>query len=139
MQEGSTPLYVASFAGNVEEVKMLLDGGTNVNEQNDVSLITFNLQITCHVYCVPVQNAWGDTALIGACKGGQVETAQVLLDHGVIVDIQTKVIEVCYVKGRVGARSATVSLCWLVYCCRVESQLLWWPVEEDTLTLSRHW
>ena len=39
IQNGSTPLYQASFAGKIDEVKKLLEGGTNVNEANDVSLI----------------------------------------------------------------------------------------------------
>ena len=35
-QTGSTPLFRASFAGNIDEVKNLLEGGANVNEANDV-------------------------------------------------------------------------------------------------------
>ena len=38
MQVGSTPLYQASFMGSTDEVKELLEGGADVNEQNDVSL-----------------------------------------------------------------------------------------------------
>ena len=34
---GSTPLFRASFAGSIDEVKDLLEGGTNVNEMKDVS------------------------------------------------------------------------------------------------------
>ena len=37
VQDGSTRLYQASFMGNTDEVKELLDGGADVNEQNDVS------------------------------------------------------------------------------------------------------
>jgi hypothetical protein len=37
MQEGSTPLYQASFMGNTGEVEKLLKGGTSVNQQNEVS------------------------------------------------------------------------------------------------------
>ena len=37
VQDGSTLLYQASFMGNTEEVKELLEGGADVNEQNDVS------------------------------------------------------------------------------------------------------
>ena len=37
-QTGSTPLFRASFAGNIDEVKTLLEGGARVNEANDVSL-----------------------------------------------------------------------------------------------------
>ena len=33
---GSTPLFRASFAGNTDEVKNLLEGGADVNEPNDV-------------------------------------------------------------------------------------------------------
>ena len=35
---------------------------------------------------------YGDTALIKACQGGNVETARVLLDHGANVDHKNKVI-----------------------------------------------
>ena len=38
IQVGSTPLYQASFMGDTDEVKELLEGGADVNEQNDVSL-----------------------------------------------------------------------------------------------------
>ena len=38
-QTGSTPLFRASFAGSIDEVKTLLEGGARVNEANDVSLI----------------------------------------------------------------------------------------------------
>ena len=37
-QTGSTPLIRASFAGNIDEVKNLLESGANVNEANDVCL-----------------------------------------------------------------------------------------------------
>ena len=37
LQVGSTLLYQASFMGNTDEVKELLEGGANVNEPNDVS------------------------------------------------------------------------------------------------------
>ena len=37
IQVGSTPLYQASFMSNTDEVKELLEGGTDVNERNDVS------------------------------------------------------------------------------------------------------
>ena len=36
-QTGSTPLFRASFAGNIDQVKDLLKGRANVNEANDVS------------------------------------------------------------------------------------------------------
>ena len=39
---GSTPLFRASFAGNIDKVKDLLEGGANVNEANDVSLIVID-------------------------------------------------------------------------------------------------
>ena len=37
IQVGSTLLYLASFIGNTDEVKELLEGGADVNERNDVS------------------------------------------------------------------------------------------------------
>ena len=43
VQEGSTPLFRACFAGNSEEVRVLLEGGANVNELNDVSLTHLSL------------------------------------------------------------------------------------------------
>ena len=42
MQQGSTPLYRASFTGNTEEIEALLEAGADINEKNDVSL-TFHL------------------------------------------------------------------------------------------------
>ena len=38
-----------------------------------------------------MQNEYGDTALFGACRGGHVETARVLLDHRANVDLQNNV------------------------------------------------
>ena len=38
-----------------------------------------------------MQNEYGDAALIGACQGGHVETARVLLDYGANVDLQNNV------------------------------------------------
>ena len=40
MQEGSTHLYRACLSGDIDQVNTLLVGGANVNEQNDVSLIS---------------------------------------------------------------------------------------------------
>ena len=37
-QVHSTWLYQASFIGNTDEVKELMDGGADVNEPNDVSV-----------------------------------------------------------------------------------------------------
>ena len=37
IQEGSTPLYQASFMGNTAEVEELLKDGASVNQQNEVS------------------------------------------------------------------------------------------------------
>ena len=37
VQIGSTPLYQASFMGNADEVKELLEDGVDINQQNDVS------------------------------------------------------------------------------------------------------
>ena len=50
VQEGSTPLFQACFAGNCEEVRLLLEGGANVNEQNSVSSIN-HLPIATSVIC----------------------------------------------------------------------------------------
>ena len=38
-----------------------------------------------------MQNWYRETALFGACRGGQIEIARVLLDHGAIVDQQNTV------------------------------------------------
>ena len=39
---GSTPLFRASFAGKIDKVKNLLEGGANVNKANDVCLTLVN-------------------------------------------------------------------------------------------------
>ena len=39
MQVCATPLYQASFMGNTTEVKEMLEGGADVNQQNSVSRI----------------------------------------------------------------------------------------------------
>jgi ankyrin repeat protein len=52
----------------------------------------------CNVQCVIkcvfsklIQDMYGNTPLINACRRGHVETARVLLDHGANVDYQNKV------------------------------------------------
>ena len=42
IQVYATRLYQASFMGNTDEVKELLEGGVDVNEPNDVSKIDIN-------------------------------------------------------------------------------------------------
>ena len=42
IQVHATQLYHASFMGNIDEVKELLEGGANVNEPNDVCKIVIN-------------------------------------------------------------------------------------------------
>ena len=45
VQEGSTPLYRACFSGDSEAVDDLLEGGANVNQQNDVSQLDLPLVV----------------------------------------------------------------------------------------------
>ena len=42
-----------------------------------------------------LQDVYGDTALIQACRDGFIETARVLLDHGANVDHQNNVSNKC--------------------------------------------
>ena len=42
--------------------------------------------------CMWSQDEWGNTALMEACRGGHVETARILLDHGANVDYQNGVL-----------------------------------------------
>ena len=69
-----------------------MEGGACVNEPNDVSLGSLLSFSQWLMHCDPVQNEFGQTALITACKVGHIDTARVLLDHGAIIDFQDKVI-----------------------------------------------
>ena len=51
LQNGSTPLYVASQYGHETVVKLLLHGGSDVNKAKDVSNISWLLgksECKCH-------------------------------------------------------------------------------------------
>ena len=41
LQDGRTPLYMACEKGNETVVKLLLDGGSDVNKATDVSIISW--------------------------------------------------------------------------------------------------
>ena len=41
LQDGSTPLYIACQNGHETVVKLLLDGGSDVNKARDVSNISW--------------------------------------------------------------------------------------------------
>ena len=49
-----------------------------------------NTKNLSHVFSKFMQDKYGDTALIQACRHGDVETAMVLLDHGANVDHQNE-------------------------------------------------
>ena len=51
VQENSTLLYKACFSGDVKQVNSLLVGGVNVNQYNDVSLVS---PLTFHYFCIIV-------------------------------------------------------------------------------------
>ena len=54
VQEGSTALYRACFSGDSEAVQALLEGGANVNQQNDVSILDLCPSIgSLLVSCLP--------------------------------------------------------------------------------------
>ena len=51
LQDGFTPLYLASLNGHETVVKLLLDGGSDVNKARDVSNISWLLgksECKCH-------------------------------------------------------------------------------------------
>ena len=48
--------------------------------------------VSVNTYAKFMQDGWGNIPLIGACQEGHAETAQVLLDHGAIVDYQNNVL-----------------------------------------------
>ena len=61
LQDGSTPLYVASLNGHETVVKLLLDGGSDVNKARDVSNMSWLLgksEYRCHK-CVYSQQKGG--------------------------------------------------------------------------------
>ena len=51
LQDGNTPLYIACQIGHETVVKLLLDGGSDVNKARDVSNISWLLgksECKCH-------------------------------------------------------------------------------------------
>ena len=46
LQEGYTPLCLASFSGNCDLVRALLENGAHVNKQSNVSSYTKNNTVT---------------------------------------------------------------------------------------------
>ena len=47
LQDGTTPLYVACQNGHETVVKLLLDGGSDVNKATDVSNISQAADVSC--------------------------------------------------------------------------------------------
>lgn len=71
--KGYTPIYVAANVGDNELVQYLIDNGAKVDSA------TFNQDVTP-----------GDTALIGACQDGHLQTIQMLLNAGADINKQRR-------------------------------------------------
>lgn len=103
--EGTTPLMIASFFGYVDRVKSLIARGANVNAQTDFSEddIFENSQTPLsyaidknHTEIVKIlldnkakvsNEPKGSTPLVSACAGGNTEIVQMLIAHGVDVNV----------------------------------------------------
>ena len=62
--EGKTPLHWASYNGNTEIARLLIEQGADVNAADE----------------------YGITPLMSACDGGYVETARLLIEQGADVN-----------------------------------------------------
>lgn len=94
-----TPLLAAAHSGHLQAVRILLEGGLNVNERDGtVMLREMVLRIANPVYCNTsiVYYQHHNTALMLAAREGWLDVTLYLLDHGADVQSGNKVI-VCIV------------------------------------------
>ena len=93
---GATALVAASFEGRIEIVQLLLHEGADIDAHNrsnlgialeaastagHIDIVRFLLGRTAHNDAV-----WVQSALNKACRNGDEETVQLLLDRGAVVD-----------------------------------------------------
>lgn len=97
--DGFTPLGLAAFFGHVEAVKVLLDGGAQVNASSRNALKAVPLRsaaVAGHLDIarlliargadVNAKGEGGQTPLHEVAGGGRIEFARLLLDHGADVN-----------------------------------------------------
>ena len=98
LQFGESPLFLASFNGQLKCIELLIEAGVNINASKDVSrmlhletiqLLVFQLTRTiCSVIKI-IQD--GSTALYVAAERGHLKVVQLLIAAKSQVDSQTKV------------------------------------------------
>jgi ankyrin repeat protein len=99
--DGSTPLQWAVHAGDVTEVKRLLDAGADVSLANNYGATPMSLAAEVgHTEILRLllragadadsPNPDGQTALLAVARTGNVEAAQLLLEYGAAVDAREK-------------------------------------------------
>jgi len=82
-ESGNTPLYIAGLRSNPAMVKLLLEAGANPNGTDDKRLPSY--RANPGVLGIAI-----NTPLHGAARGGKLENAKILLDHGADIDMQNK-------------------------------------------------
>lgn len=103
LQNGITPLHIASRRGNVIMVRLLLDRGAQIDAKTKVQqtsillfaklfdpLNIFDASLTKSLTIVSIQDEL--TPLHCAARNGHVRIIEILLDHGAPIQAKTKVI-----------------------------------------------
>ena len=91
LQEGLTPLMLATQKGNESVVKLLLDGKVNPNIADKVNTASFSFELIASYSPHLCLQTTGWSALFFAAKQGNVKIARLLVEKSANVELKDKV------------------------------------------------
>ena len=130
VQDGDTGLFTACRQGYAVIVEMLLSNGAKVDFENSVRLITIVgiiTQLLCHMHNY---TQFGGTPLHAVSLSGYADIAEMLVDYGAVVDLQTEV------KIKINGSWFNVSMLTLI---RTETLHFSWLADMDISMLLHCW
>lgn len=95
-QWGNLPLIDAAREGNFECLLVLIEYGANINSKNEVILYFLLYSFLFLISSSSSLFQWGETALIGAVNGNNIDCLEYLLEKGAEINILDNVRELFY-------------------------------------------